>query len=123
MINQITINGNVGNEPELKMAKDETLAVFSLAHTPWSKTKGEGETVWFRVTFWNSKADLVIDSLRKGDKVLVIGKLGVSQYTDKEGKDRVSLEINGTDFAIVPKSPKNQAPVVKSVQQKEEAPW
>lgn len=120
MINQITIQGNIGNDPELKMAKDETLAVFSLAYTPWSKAKGEGETIWFRVTFWNTKADSVIDNLKKGDKVLIIGKLGVSQYTDKEGKDRVSLEINGTDYAIVPKSLKN-APTINK--QKEAAPW
>ena len=123
MTNQITISGNLGSDPELKMVKDETLATFSLAHTPWSKAKGEGETVWFRVTFWNSKADLIMDSVTKGDKVIVIGKLGVSQYTDKEGKEKTTFEITGTDLAIVPKSPKNQAPYVKAVHQKEEAPW
>ena len=79
-MNEIIITGNVGADPELKMVKDTTLAEFSFAHTPYSKTKGEGETIWFKVTFWNSKADSVMDNIRKGDRIIVIGEFTESKW-------------------------------------------
>jgi len=106
-VNQITIEGNLGSDPELKTVRDETLSTFSLAHTPRKKVNGQwedGETLWFRVTFWNSKSDLVQDNLRKGDKVIVIGTLSQSNYVAKTGEAKSALEVNGTSFSIVPRS-------------------
>jgi len=108
-MNQIIIEGHLGADPELKVFKEETLASFSLAHTPRSKVNGQyedGETIWFRVTFWNSKSDAVLDNLRKGDKVLVAGKLSQSTYTNKAGEVKSSLEISGTHFYLATKSTK-----------------
>jgi single-strand DNA-binding protein len=119
-INQITIEGNVGSDPEIKFTKDETLASFSLAHTPWSKTKGEGETIWFRVAFWERKADSVMDNVKKGDKILVIGTFKSASYTDKEGNTKTSLDITGSEFAILPRNAKNTTPVASRT---EVAPW
>jgi hypothetical protein len=118
-MNQIHIEGNLGSDPEMKMFKDETLASFSLAHTPRSRGASgqyeDGETLWFRVTFWNSKSDSVLNNLKKGDKVAVIGKFSQSNYTNKAGETKSSLEITGTEFYLVPKSPHKGAPVVRSV--------
>lgn len=124
-MNQITIEGNIGSDPELKMYKEETLSSFSLAHTPRKKVNGEwqdGETIWFRVTFWNTKSDLVLDHLKKGDRVLIVGSLSQSNYTNKEGEQKSSLEIAGTNFYIKPKS--NNKPRTESfTQETEAAPW
>ena len=94
-MNQIVIEGNLGSDPELKVFGDETLATFSLAHTPRKKVNNQwqdGDTIWFRVTFWNTKADNVLDTLRKGEKVLVAGKLAQSKfcllYTSPSPRDR-----------------------------------
>lgn len=119
-INQITIEGNVGSEPERKFTQDETLVTFSLAHTPWSKAKGEGETMWFRVTFWERKADSVMDNVNKGDKILVQGTLKQSTYTDKEGKVKTSLDITGSYFSMIPRSGKGQVAVAPAM---EATPW
>ena len=119
-INQITIEGNVGSEPERKFTQDETLVTFSLAHTPWSKAKGEGETMWFRVTFWERRADLVMDNVNKGDKILVMGTFKQSTYTDKEGNTKTSLDITGSEFAILPRGLKAKTEAAPAV---EAAPW
>jgi single-strand DNA-binding protein len=119
-INQITIEGNVGSDPEIKFTHDESLASFSFAHTPWSKTKGEGEPMWFRITFWGRKADSVMDNVKKGDKLLIIGSFKHSTYTDKEGVSRSSLDITGSEFAILPRNAKNNAPQKTEA---EVAPW
>jgi len=119
-MNRITIDGFIGADPEIKMAKDETLAEFSLAHTPWSKAKGEGETIWFRITFWNSKADTVLDNYRKGDHVRVEGTFTQSKYV-KDGVEKLSIGITGTDISFI-KTTKNGAPFVKSVHEESDKP-
>jgi single-strand DNA-binding protein len=106
-VNTITIEGNLGSDPELKVVKDETLSTFSLAYTPRKKINGQwedGETLWFRVTLWNSKSDLAQDNLKKGDKVIVIGTLSQSNFVNKAGEAKSSLEINANSFSIVPRS-------------------
>jgi len=119
-LNQIIIEGNLGADPEMKMFKEETLATFSLAHTPRTKVNGQyedGDTTWFRVTFWNSKSDAVLENLKKGDRVMVIGKLTQSTYTNKSGEVKTSLEIAGTNFYMTAKTPARQAPMVQANQQ------
>ena len=120
MLNQIIIEGNLGADPEMKMFKEETLATFSLAHTPRTKVNGQyedGDTTWFRVTFWNSKSDAVLENLKKGDRVLVIGKVTQSTYTNKAGEVKTSLDIAGTHFYTAAKTPARQAPMVHANQQ------
>jgi single-strand DNA-binding protein len=105
-MNQIIIEGNLGSDPEIKMLKDEVLASFSLAHTPRKKVNGQyedGETIWFRVTFWNSWSDAVIENLKKGDRIAVVGRLSQSTYKTKDGETKTSLEISGTDFYTKPR--------------------
>ena len=119
-LNQIIIEGNLGADPEMKMFKEETLATFSLAHTPRTKVNGQyedGDTTWFRVTFWNSKSDAVLENLKKGDRVMVIGKLTQSTYTNKAGEVKTSLEIAGNNFYMTAKTPNRQAPVVQANKQ------
>jgi single stranded DNA-binding protein len=119
-LNQIIIEGNLGADPEMKMFKEETLATFSLAHTPRTKVNGQyedGDTTWFRVTFWNSKSDAVLENLKKGDRVMVIGKLNQSTYTNKSGEVKTSLEIAGSAFYLTAKTPARQAPMVHANQQ------
>jgi len=115
---EIIVEGNLGSDPELKFAKDESLAEFSFAYTPWSKAKGSGETIWLRVTFWNSKSDLVMDSLKKGDRILLHAIYKDQRlYTAKDGSTKISNDVTGKSFGIIPSSPKNQAAYVESVHQ------
>ena len=113
-MNQIIIQGNLGSDPEVKQTGEYELCTFSLAHTPWSKTKGEGEPIWFKVTVWGNKVEGVSRELRKGDSVTVIGKFGVSKYTAKDGTEKTSNEITATDVSIAIKGAKktvsNEAP-------------
>ena len=116
---QVTVKGNVGKDPEIKFVKtsrgDVALVEFSLAETPREK-KGEewidGETIWYRVIQWGQKAEVLIDTISKGDTVIVLGTLKQSSYKAKDGTDKISLEINATDLGVVPKASrkKEEAP-------------
>ena len=120
---QITVKGNVGKDPEIKFVKtargDVALVEFSLAHTPRER-KGEewvdGETTWFRVIQWGAKGEVLVDTISKGDTVIVLGTLKQSQYKSKDGTDKSALEINATDIGVVPK-------VSKAKKVEDTPPW
>jgi single-strand DNA-binding protein len=108
----ITVRGNVGTEPELKFSKNNlAFATFSVAYTPRTKKDDQwvdGETMWFRVVQFGAKAEATVDTIKKGDAVLVSGDMKQSTYTDKEGKEKTSLEINAQDVGLVPRAHKAQ---------------
>ena len=107
---QITVKGNVGKDPELKNVNTArgsvALVEFSLAHTPRER-KGEewvdGETTWFRVIQWGVKAETLVNTISKGDTVIVLGTLKQSSYKAKDGTTKSALEINASDIGVVPK--------------------
>lgn len=103
--NKITLIGNVGRDPEIKqISADRKVADFSIAvsdaYTDRSGVKQE-KTEWFKVNFWNQKADIIEKYVRKGTQIFVEGKLSVRTYVDKDGKDRYSLEVLGSDFTLL----------------------
>jgi single-strand DNA-binding protein len=108
----VTVVGNLGNDPELKFVKtakgDMQVVSFSLAYTPRER-KGneyvEGETMWFRVSQWGDKAEALVDALRKGDSVIVQGIQKQSPpFKTRDGSEKTALEINATTIGLVVKA-------------------
>jgi single-strand DNA-binding protein len=121
----ISVKGNLGSDPDLKFSKNNTAYCnFSLAYTPRKQVNGEwqdGETMWFKVVAFGTKAEAIADTFRKGDTVLVTGELAQSTFTDKaDGKERVSLEIIAKEVGLVPKLGK---PKSGQFATKEATPW
>lgn len=104
---QINVIGIIAKDPELKDFKDFQVASFPLAYTPREK-KGaawvDGETVWFRVSITGKNAPSFPLNYRKGDRVLVVGTLKVSKYTDKDGNEKQGLDIRNPSVAVFPKT-------------------
>ena len=114
----IVVKGNLGNDPELKFVKtsrgDTGLTTFSLAYKPRER-KGdewvEGDTMWFRVVIWGEKGESLVDTLRKGDQVLVQGSFKQTSFEGRDGEKKTALEISASDVALIPKSaPRKSAP-------------
>jgi single-strand DNA-binding protein len=103
--NQITIFGNLGRDPELSYTPQGTaVCKFTIATNERRRDKaGEQQdiTTWFRVTVWGKQAENVSRYLTKGRKVIVLGRLHVEEWTDREGKARQSLEVNASDVQFV----------------------
>ena len=103
--NKITIVGYLGRDPELKFTpQGSAVCKFSVATSERRKNAdGEPEdlTTWFRVTCWNQTAQFVGENLSKGQQVFVEGRLRLETYTDREGAQRGSLEVNAaTVYAL-----------------------
>lgn len=100
--NKIIVVGNLGRDPELRYTpQGNAVCDFSIA-TSEKKRDKSGElqdvTIWFKVTTWNKQAENASKYLSKGKSVYIEGRLRTEEWTDRDGKNRVSLEINATEM-------------------------
>jgi single-strand DNA-binding protein len=103
--NKIIVVGNLGRDPELRYTPQGTpVCHFSVATNERRKGPG-GEpqdiTTWFKITVWNKQAETVSRYLTKGRMVYVEGRLHVSEWSDKEGKQRQTLEVTASDVKFL----------------------
>ena len=103
--NKIIIVGNLGRDPELRYTpQGVAVCNFSLATNEKKRDKsGEMQdvTTWFRVTLWRNQAENAAKYLTKGSPVYVEGRLGVEEWTDRDGKQRHTLEVQGTEMHFI----------------------
>lgn len=98
MDTQITIVGNITADPELRFTPSgAAVANFTVASTPrsYDKATGEwkdGETLFLRCSLWRQAAENVAESLTKGTRVIVTGRLRQRSY-DKDGEKRTVIEL------------------------------
>ena len=98
MSNSITITGNLTREPELKFMNSGN-AVVKLGVAVTRKFKDEEQTSFFDVTAWGSLAENVANSLHKGIRVTVTGRLEQRSWDDKDGNKKYAIEIVAEDIA------------------------
>lgn len=103
--NKIIIVGNLGRDPELRYTpQGNAVCSFSVATNEKRKDKtGEFQdvTTWFRITLWGKQAENASKYLTKGRPVYIEGRLRVEEYTDRDGAQRYSLEVQGTDMQFI----------------------
>ena len=96
-VNRATLVGHAGRDPEMRDLKGGgRAAVFTLATTEkWKDAEGRpGEaTEWHRIVVYGGAVDAVGKMLRKGDRVMVEGRIATRGFTDREGNDRTVTEI------------------------------
>jgi len=102
---KIILVGNVGSDGgEMRYMPDGTAVTnFSMAvNRRWNSANGEKreETAWFRVETWRSLAETVNQYLKKGDRVLVEGRIkpdpntgGPRMWTRQDGSVSASFEV------------------------------
>jgi single-strand DNA-binding protein len=111
--NKITLVGNLGRDPELRYTQQGVpVCTFSLAINEKAKSAtgdAEERTTWFRITTWNALAETVYRYLGKGREVYVEGRLSVSEFTDRNGVGRYSLDVRATDVQFLSNGGRPQA--------------
>jgi single-strand DNA-binding protein len=94
----ITVRGWLGADVDLRKAGDVPVASFRLACTPRrfnprTETWSDSGTQWFTVTCWRGLAENVAHSLRRGDPVVVQGRLELRKYVNSNNVEVEALEI------------------------------
>ncbi len=95
-LNKIMLIGNLGRDAETRFSQDNlSITTFSIATTNSYKGKDGNwvnDTTWHNVVSFNL-SDYVKESLKKGRKFYVEGRLSKRDYTDKEGVKRYTTEV------------------------------
>ena len=95
----VTFHGWVGSDVRHRTAKDVSVATVRVGVTPRLKKDGEwvdGETTWYSVTAWRTLADHVRDSVRKGDPVIVHGRLRTETWEPERGRPATTLQVEAS---------------------------
>lgn len=96
----ITVIGNLTADPELRFTQSGVaVASFTIASTPrmfdrQSNEWKDGEALFMRCSIWRDAAENVAESLEKGSRVVAQGRLKQRSFTDREGNNRTSIELD-----------------------------
>src|ERR1700704_4441186 len=109
-VSKIVIIGNVGRDPELRMTPNgRPVCEFSVAV---NRVTGKAEdrqeqTDWYRVSCWSTLAGRgepgggAQEWVERGRLLYIEGRFTPRTYTDREGKERLSLDISASDFQML----------------------
>ena len=100
----ITLVGNLVDDPELRFTPSgAAVANFRLASTPrtYDRASGDwkdGETLFLSCSVWRQAAENVAESLQRGTRVIVSGRLKSRSYETREGEKRTVFEVDVDDI-------------------------
>jgi single-strand DNA-binding protein len=94
----ITLQGYVGGEVRIRAAGDSEVATFRVGCTPrrWSRkeqTWSDAATQWYSVTCWRGLARHVERSVRRGDPVVIHGRLSTNVWVNSEGVEVTAYDV------------------------------
>lgn len=94
----VTLSGWLGGNVDLRDAGGVPVASFRVASTPRryqrrTETWEDGDTQWYSVNAWRALGDNCAASLRRGDPVVVHGKLSAHTWTNKAGLEVTTFEV------------------------------
>lgn len=95
----VTLHGWVGSDVTYRDPQGISVANFRVASTPRLKREGkwvDGETTWYSVTVWRHLAENLRSSVRKGDAVVVHGRLRTDTWKREDGELNSSLQIEAS---------------------------
>ena len=104
-LNRISIIGNLGRDPEVRMTASNTaVATFSVAVNE-RRRDAEGnaqeKTLWFRVSAFGRLAEVCAQYLTKGASVYVEGRLDPQEWTDAAGANRMTLGLVANEVRML----------------------
>lgn len=105
-MNRVTLMGRIGKDPETKTFDNGSVTSFSLATSETFKDKqGERQTKteWHNVSFWGKQGEVVSKYFKKGDPILLEGKVSYREY-EKDGQKKYITEIIGQSFEFISNS-------------------
>ncbi len=105
-INKVIIIGNLGDDPESRSFPDGgSVCNVSVATSESWKDKQTGQqkesTEWHRIVFRNRLAEIAQQYLRKGSKVYIEGKLKTRKWTNNQGQDQYTTEIQASQMQML----------------------
>ncbi len=106
--NKVTIFGHLGKDPELRFAADgKAICNISVATSEKRKDKSgtfQDVTLWFKVVTFGKQAENAAKYLSKGSQAYFEGRLRLEEWSDRDGKNRTTLEVIASDMQFIGKA-------------------
>lgn len=105
-MNKAILIGRLTNDPEVKVINEKGTKItrFNLAvNRTFKNEKGEYEADFFSIVAWEKLAENLAEYVKKGDKVLVEGRLQNRSYTTQEGMTKYVTEIIASNVTFLEK--------------------
>lgn len=105
-LNKVLLIGNLGADPETRYTTGgDAVCNIRLATTDTWRDKASGEqreaTEWHRVVFYRRLAEIAGEYLKKGSQVYIEGRIKTRKWTDKDGIERYTTEIEATEMKML----------------------
>lgn len=104
-VNKVILVGNVGKDPEIKVAGNgNAIATFSLATTDRTKDPAGNwtdRTEWHSLVAFQRTAEIIRDYVKKGSKLYVEGRIQTRSWDDKDGQKKYRTEIIVNDVVLL----------------------
>jgi len=98
-MNNITIAGNVGRDPELKYTP-ANLAILKFSVADTSGKDDNKKTTWHDIVVFGEQAESVADKIGKGVRVIVIGRLQIENFEKKDGTKGKRVEVIADEVGV-----------------------
>lgn len=108
-MNKSILIGRLGKDPETRNFENGSVTTFSLATSETYKDRSgnrQEKTEWHNISFWGKQGEIVAKYFKKGDSILVEGKIAYREY-EKDGRRYFITEIQCSSFEFLPKSGAN----------------
>lgn len=103
-LNRVTLLGNLGADPELRMTSGGQAVLklrLATSETYLDKDKRKRERAeWHSVIIWGKRAEALGKILHKGDRILIEGGLRTSSYEDRDGNKRYKTEVVAREILL-----------------------
>lgn len=117
-MNNVILIGRLTAAPELKTtASGNSVTSFTVAvDRRYSGKDGERQTDFINCVAWRNTAEFISKYFKKGDPITIQGEIQTRKYTDKDGNNRVAVEVIINDARFVPSKSNgdNSAPPVNN---------
>lgn len=97
-MNVITIAGNLTKDSELRDSKGLRFLSFSIAAILDNRDE---KPRYFDCTLWGKRGESLAPYLKKGNKVVVTGRFGISPWKDRNGADRETFTVSVSDIELM----------------------
>jgi single-strand DNA-binding protein len=104
-LNRVTLFGNLGADPELRVTQSgqsvlKMRLATSASYFDKDKQQRQERVEWHSVTVWGKRAEALAKFLSKGSRLLVEGELRTSSWDDENGNKRYRTEVNALNIIL-----------------------
>ena len=117
----IQLTGFVHKQPELRITNTGVPVLkMTVKVTGYnSRTQEKKDPSWYQVSVWRDAAEAAADSVKEGDRVIVVGSLEIGSY-EKDGQKRYVPEVSAFSVGVIPPKPASSS---KPAPESDGSPW